>query len=227
MWEEPRSGDMERSQEDLVTIDGEIRGSVATMQLVRFHLLDPSDHIWCQEDASWLDLCLTPRPLNVRARYCDRWGPNRFQRVGGILLMPAGHAMQIKSDGGDHQASVICKLRSESLREWFEGDLEWTDRRLESNLDISSPNIRGLLMRLGDEIRHPGFASEVLAELIAAQLAIELCRYWSALANGPAAGGLAPWRLRLIDERLMELREAPTLAELANLCNLSDRKSVV
>ena len=215
---------MARSQDELITIDGEISGAIATTQLVRFHLLDPSDNIWCQEDASWLDMCLTPRPLNVRARYCDRWGPNRFQRVGGILLMPAGHALQIKADGGDHQTSVVCKLRSEALRDWFEGDLEWTDRRLEANLDIANPNIRSLLLRLGDEIRHPGFASEALAELIAAQLAIELCRYWSAVAKGPAAGGLAPWRLRLIDDRLMELREAPALGELAELCNLSVRQ---
>ena len=34
------------------------------------------------EDGYWLDLCLTPRPANTRARYRDRWGPHRFERVG-------------------------------------------------------------------------------------------------------------------------------------------------
>jgi AraC family transcriptional regulator len=35
---------------------------------------------------------------------------------------------------------------------------------------------------------------------------------------------LAPWRLRIIDERLEALRVAPTLAELAGLCSLSVRQ---
>ena len=56
------------------------------------------------------------------------------------------------------------------------------------------------------------------------QLAIELSRYCRAIADGPMTGGLALWRLRLIDERLREVREAPTLAELAALCRLSVRQ---
>jgi AraC family transcriptional regulator len=110
------------------------------------------------------------------------------------------------------------------VHKWFDGDLVWTDRRLEASLDIASPTVRALLLRLGEELRHPGFASDALTELIAAQLAIELGRYCASITHGPATGGLAPWRLRLIDERLSEVREAPTLAELARLCNLSVRQ---
>jgi AraC family transcriptional regulator len=64
----------------------------------------------------------------------------------------------------------------------------------------------------------------MLVELIAAQIAIELGRYCSAVTEAPANGGLAPWRLRLIDERLVEEREIPTLADLAALCKLSVRQ---
>ena len=99
-----------------------------------------------------------------------------------------------------------------------------SDRRLEASLDISSAQIRSLILRLGEEARHPGFASQMLAELIAGQMAIELFRYCAAITDGPATGGLAPWRLRIIDERLAELRAAPTLAELAGLCDLSVRQ---
>jgi AraC family transcriptional regulator len=56
------------------------------------------------------------------------------------------------------------------------------------------------------------------------QLAIELRRYCAAIDEAPASRGLAPWRLRLIEERLMEVRDAPTLAELAGLCGLSVRQ---
>jgi AraC family transcriptional regulator len=63
----------------------------------------------------------------------------------------------------------------------------------------------------------------MLVELMVAQLAIELGRYWTAVENENASGGLAPWRVRLIDERLREA-EPPTLAERAALCKLSVRQ---
>jgi AraC family transcriptional regulator len=206
------------------TVEAELRVPIATAQLASFNAEGPSENVFYREDEYWLDLCLTPRHRNARARYREHWGPNRFQRLGTVMLMPAGQCAQLRADAGGRQSSIVCILRPEPVRAWFEGDLVWTDRRLESCLDISSANIRSLLLRLGEELRHPGFASESLAELIAAQMAIELSRYCAAIADGPATGGLAPWRLRLIDERLNEVREAPTLAELAGLCNLSVRQ---
>lgn len=206
------------------TVEAELCVPIATAQLASFSTEGPSENIFYREDAYWLDLCLTPRHRNARARYREHWGPHRFERLGTVMLMPAGHCVQCRTDAGGRQSSIVCMLHSEPVRRWLEDDLVWTDRRLESCLDISSPNIRNLLLRLGDELRHPGFASDTLTELIAAQMAIELSRYCAAIADGPASGGLTPWRLRLIDERLTEVREAPTLAELARLCNLSVRQ---
>jgi AraC family transcriptional regulator len=208
----------------LMTLDAEIRVPLAVTRLVRFHMTEPADNILREEETYWLDLCLTPRPRNARACYISRWAPHRFERIGRVFLLPPRETMQARSDGGPTQTSVLCHLRPEPLREWFEGDLEWTDRRLEAGLDIPDVNIRRLLLRLAEELRNPGFASEALVELIVAQLAIELGRYCVAIKEGPASGGLAPWRLRLIDERLREVREAPTLSELARLCNLSVRQ---
>jgi AraC family transcriptional regulator len=102
--------------------------------------------------------------------------------------------------------------------------LSWTDRQLKAGLDIEDANIRGLLLRLAQEARHPGFASDALVELIAAQLAIELVRYSSAITADPVKGGLAAWRLQRIDERLKEGQQVATLAELAALCGLSVRQ---
>lgn len=210
--------------ETLMSVDAEVRVPIATAQLVRFHMTGPADNVMREQETYWLDLCLTPRPRNARACYRDHWGPHRFERLGNVFLLPPRETMQARSDAASTQASVLCHLRPEPLRQWFEGDLEWTDRRLEASLDIPDANVRRLLLRLAEEMRNPGFASEALVELIAAQMAIELSRYCSAIKEGPASGGLAPWRLRLIDERLREVREAPTLAELAALCNLSVRQ---
>ncbi len=211
-------------REALMTLDAEIRVPVAVTRLARFHVTGPADNILREEDAYWLDLCLTPRPRNVRACYVDHWAPHRFERIGNVFILPPRETIQIRSDGGPTQASVLCHLRPEPLRQWFDGDLEWTDRRREACLDIADTNIRRLLLRLAEEMRSPGFASEALVELIVAQIAIELGRYCVAVQEGPSTGGLAPWRLRLIDERLRDVRAAPTLSELAALCNLSPRQ---
>jgi AraC family transcriptional regulator len=208
----------------MMTVDAELRVPVATAQLVRFHMVGPADNILREEERYWLDLCLTPRPENARACYRDRWSPHRFERIGKVFLLPPGETMQARSDGDSSQASVLCHLHPEQIGKWFDGDLQWTDRRLEAGLDIPDANIRGLLLRLAEELRHPGFASAALVELIAAQLAIELSRYCATVTDVPASGGLAPWRLRSIDERLKEVREAPTLAELAAQCKLSVRQ---
>jgi AraC family transcriptional regulator len=215
---------MNLSSNELVTLEAEIRVPIATAQLVRFHITEPADNTKREEDTYWVDLCLTPRPRNTRACYRDHWGPNRFERLGNVFLVPPHETIQTRSDGGSPQSSVLCHLSPEPMRQWLEADLEWTDRRLQASLDIHDANIRGLLLRLADEMRHPGFASDVLVELIAAQMAIELGRYCAAIKGGPSTGGLSPWRLRLIDERLREVQETPTLSELAGLCNLSIRQ---
>jgi AraC family transcriptional regulator len=215
---------VERTAE-LMTIEGELRVPGATAQLVRFHISEPADNILHeQDDAYWLDLCLTPRPRNARACYRDRWAPDHFEPIGDVFLVPPGEIMRAKSDGGRPQSSILCHLRREPIQTWLGGNFDWTDRRLKAGLDIEDANIRGLLLRLAEEVRHPGFASEVMVELIAAQMAIELARYCGAITDAPAFGNLAPWRMRLIDERLREVREAPTLSELAGLCKLSVRQ---
>ncbi len=208
----------------LMQVDAEVAVAGATAQLVRFDLEGPIDHVLQREDSYWLDLCLTPRPDNARARYCERWSARHFERLGRLFMLPAGEPLQTRSDGSNSQASLLCHLEPEVLGEWFDGDLRWTDRRLKASLDIADANIQGLLLRLAEEIRHPGFASETMVELIAAQLALELRRYCAGADTESASGGLAPWRLRLIDERLREDDSLATLVELAELCRISVRQ---
>ncbi len=207
-------------------VDAELQVSAATAQLVHFQGegQGPTDDVMHERETYWLDLCLTPRPRNARACYHGRWNPHHFERLGHIFLVPSGETMRILGEGGVSQASILCHLRPESMREWFEGDLQWTDQRLEASLDIRNVNIRSLLLRLAEEMREPGFASEMLVELAAAQLVIELGRYCTTIRDKVGRGGLSPWRLRLIDERLAEVREAPTLTALAALCKLSVRQ---
>lgn len=210
--------------EPQMTVDAEVHASGMTAQVVRFKMNGPADNVLREEGSYWLDLSLTPRPNNARACYSDHWNPHRFERIGKLFLVPPGETLHARSDGGSSQTSIVCHLRPEALCSWLDEDFEWNDRGLEASLNIQDDNIRGLLLRLAQETRYPGFASEMLVELIASQLAIELGRYFARLSDIPISGGLAPWRLRLIDECLREVRATPTLAELASLCKLSVRQ---
>ena len=210
--------------DEMLKIGSEVRVPVATTQLVHFHFTDPIDVVMFDREAYWLELCLEPRPSNARACYLDHWTAQRFERIGKIYLLPPGETIQTRSDGAASHTSILCHLRPEALSKWFEGELTWTSRRLEATLDIPDANIRRGLLKLAEEMRQPGFASEMLVELVAAQLAIELGRYFTRFDEIPLAGELSQWRLRVIDERLRDVQALPTLSELAALCKLSVRQ---
>lgn len=205
-------------------IEAELSAPMATARIVRFELDQPTNRIFRRDQHYWLDMCLTPRPEKVRGCYSDRWGPHRFERLGEIFLVPPYEALHVRSDTGGNQVSIVCEIEAAAVNRWLDGDIEWTDRRLEAGLDIAHPYIRSCLFRLAEEARHPGPGSALLAEMVAGQLAVEVARYCEAIAEGPISGGLASWRLRLIDERLQQTGEVPSLDALASLCSISIRQ---
>jgi AraC family transcriptional regulator len=206
-----------------MTVEAELRVPLAKAQLIRFEWTEPCDDLIPEDDGHRVDLSVSPRPRNARACYPAHWTAHRFERIGDILFVPAGEVSHVRGDRA-RSASIVCVLDAEATRAMFEDDLTWTDRRLEASLDIRSVSMRTPFLRLGEEVRHPGFASPLLTELIAGQIAVELFRYGAAIADRPTGRGLAPWRLRIIDERLREQLGTPTLAELARLCTLSVRQ---
>ncbi len=205
------------------TVDAELRAPLFHAQVVRFNIPNPTAAVVLYPGAYYINMCLTPRPLDARAGYGDRWGPHRLDRLGDIFLVPPGEALQIKG-GSVQQGSITCQIRAEAIHSLFGNDLEWTDQRLASALDITNAHIRSLLFRLTEEAHHPGFASDRMVGFLAGELAIELGRFCLELNEKPVTGGLAGWRLRLIDERLAESPTAPKLEELASLCKVSTRQ---
>ena len=120
-------------------VEAEMCAPIATASLTRFNL--PSlDHTVVDNDCDWVDLCLTPRPRNTRARFRDRWGPHRFEKLGPLFLMPRGETIQFRTDGGP-QLSIVCRFRDEPLRDWLQESV-WTEQRLEAGLDIANETVR-------------------------------------------------------------------------------------
>jgi AraC family transcriptional regulator len=201
--------------------EAEMKIGLGHIELVHRYWYEPIDVVGTA-NAHRLELCLTPPSKNARGCFVEHWSPHRFERIGNVFLLPANQAVRAKSDCRQQQ-SLVCSFLPEAVAAWFEEDLLWTDARLQASLDIASPSVRSLLFRLGEEVRNPGFASTAMVESIASQIAIELARYCIGIEEQKATGGLSPWKLRLIDERLAEPGAPPSLSELATLCGLSVR----
>ena len=206
-----------------ITVEAEVRGSVLAAQLVGFHIPAPTTSV-LRDDASYqINLCLTPRPLYTRASYHAHWGPHRYEPLGEIFMVPPGEALHVRTGVGE-QGALTCQLKTEALYEILGEELEWTAERLAAALDIPNARIRSLLFRLIEEVRHPGFASAQMIEFLGGELAVELGRFFLEVVERSIVGGLASWRLRLIDERLNNDLTAPSLKELADHCAISVRQ---
>lgn len=208
-----------------MTVKAELRTPISTAEVVHYDDFGAVEMLVESHDSFRVDMCITPRPEGSRACYSNRWNENRFEPLGKIFLIPPGEKLMVCSDGSTMHTSVVCHLKPEIVRAGLEVDLEWNDRLLEAGLDIKHKYIHSLLVRLAGETTHQGFASNTFVEHLSAQLAIELARYFVRIEKVKAhSGGLSPWRLRLIDERLIEIKESPSLLDLANLCKISVRQ---
>lgn len=206
-----------------ITVDAEMTGANLSAQVVRFIIPEPTDTLVATEPHYQINMCLTPRPLNARACYRQRWGPNRFERLGDIFMVPPGEHLQFRGGSG-RQLSIVCQINPALIAAVIGQELQWSDTQLAATLDITNARIRALLFRLTEEVRYPGFASDRMFEHMGSELGIELARFYLEKEEQPATGGLAGWRLRLIDERLSGNPAAPSLGELARHCNMSVRQ---
>ena len=202
-------------------IEAELPLSLGRVQIVRKFWNAPID-VFGTANTHHLELSLLPRSSNATGCFPDHWGPDRFEPIGEVFLLPAQHMVHARSDCR-HQNSVVCSFDPRAVGAWFDDRLKWTDCRLQGSLNIINANVRSLLFRIGEEIRNPGFASETMVELMAAQVAVELSRHLVGIDESKELSGLSPWRLKLIDERLGYGGAPPSLTELATLCNLSVR----
>ncbi len=204
-------------------VDAELIGRALEARIVRYDIPAPIGGMLHDEHRYRINMCLTPRPLQARAGYPERWGKHRLDRLGDIFLIPPGETLQVRGESGK-QSSLLCAIDRSAIDAVVGRSLDWTDALLGATLDITNARIRNLLFRLTEEVHHPGFASEAMVEALTGELAVEIARFCLEAEEAVLTGGLASWRLRLIDERITDNPIAPSLVELAQICNLSVRQ---
>lgn len=177
---------------------------------------------WYSDRTFFFNLSLTGRPISARGRFESMEGD--FRPVGDLFVIPAGQRYLARGGPGRQRNLFVEISTDERLRE--EDDLEMNMVPvLPTCMNMPYLRLRDLLLRIVHEVAKPGFASELLIEGLGVTLLAEAMRVLHQVeANGARKGGLAPWRMRAIEERIRDGEALPTLAELADLCGLSRRQ---
>jgi AraC family transcriptional regulator len=207
-----------------VEVLNEMALSNAHLTLVRINHANPSKHAFRKDGLYWIDQCLTPRRPQASACFVDHWNAARHVALGPLMALPPQHNLILQSAGGPH-ASLIVQMRADAIDRWLPADFQWTERRLEASLNLASEAITALILRLNQELKNPAIGRAVLCDAITTQISIEIARYFIQASPTDTNGGLASWRLRLIEERIAGRdQNFPAVTDLAQLCQMSTRQ---
>ncbi len=191
------------------------------LEVRRFGWREAAENVWATDRRCYLlNMSLSPRPAASEVRNLSSRRPGAA--VGRTFLVPPGQTMRCRNAGKGKTRSLRCAIGAELVESFLNeppGD-DWTD-----SLNLNSGEIEWLLRRMYRELQQPDFVTVAVIEALAKQLAAEIVRQLKPRCADASyhLGGLAPWRMKLIRDRLYCHRELPALAELAELCGMTVR----
>jgi AraC family transcriptional regulator len=154
-------------------------------------------------------------------------GSGKPEHVGRMWLVPPEQSMQIVFPNEGVARSIRCLLDAELFEPFLQNSPSWrgNEDAIREAFHLSGGQIEWLLRRMHRELHDPDFATGPIVESLAKQLAGEIVRKFKLRDATPGfrSGGLAPWRMQLIRQRLLEDQPLPKLEELATLCDMTVR----
>ncbi|WP_165913352.1 AraC family transcriptional regulator [Novosphingobium sp. ST904] len=197
-------------------------GSASAALIVDYERAAPVSGTWHSSSLHYFDMTLNRRPKGALGGFIEDGGEQRS--VGPILFAPAGH--HYAGEGGCGRQKSLCVVVEARLVNDADIDIALSGG-LSHCTNLEGESLRGLLARIEREVLSPGFASAVLLDSLCLSLIVETARALR-LATSPALrkGGLSSRNLRIIEERVHLGDAAPSLSELATLCQLSPRHLV-
>lgn len=165
-----------------------------------------------------LQYALTARRSPIRAAmsqsdWCD---------VGQVMFVPPHTSVSMIVPAGNYDTMQLT----------YSTDMLEQDALIQSALldksgkalNLRSKYISMDLLRLIDILRRPELAQGSVIDAACNMILNEAARTLTYRTEMPISGGLAPWRMRLITDRIRdEAMPAPTISELADMCDLSNR----
>ena len=167
---------------------------------------------------SWL----SPYSFRMQARF-EHPRQSGLREFGNLAFIPAGLPTLCRYQAGSEPHRVIALRLAPHLLERLRDELPAVDARALASCDLRDPDVQDGMRQLAREVLAPGFASSLLVESLGAAMLVRLVRRQghAAARRQAARGGLAPWQMRRISERLADAGATPTLDELASLAGVS------
>jgi AraC-like DNA-binding protein len=215
----------------LASLEGRVEHSLEFAQgqaAIRRHALrQPVENVSViRDDVYSLNLALSRRPAPTTIAHL---GPGRGvgpQELGRVAVVPPGSTVRISTPRGESR-SLHCTLHASLVERLLPRKPEWGVRRSLQAANADSRELEWLLRRISQELAQPAFGSVILVESLASAVCVELIRAFQlGETDEPRLrrGGIAPWRMRRLRERVHADGPPPKLAELAGICGLAERQ---
>ena len=197
------------------------------IEVRQFSWSQPMDNTWETGKRCYLlNMSLNNQEPPVTWTHLDTSLQKRITGRVGLTFVPPGQKM-LSSFGVGNSRSVCCMLDANVVESFLTEapTWNWGPALLNDCAQVSGTEIQWLLRRMYREVQEPDFATTDVLETLAKQMAIEIVRKFKLMDSTDSchAGGLSPWRMRLIRERLYSDAPLPQLEEVATLCDITVR----
>lgn len=214
-------------------LDRQVRFTSGLAELGRFSWAQPVELVLQHpDDVFAFNLALSQRPSRARISPPGQTGDETLETIGRVLLIHPASTFRLSVPSG-HVRSLYCGIECARLERMtgslaaFHGAEAGYGAGADLQSRLNGQTVELLLNRIYEELRDaaPGFEEAV--DGYATALCVELARAIRAAADAPQRrrkGGLAPGRMRLLQDRFHADAPAPRLAELAELCGMTVRQ---
>jgi len=162
-------------------------------------------------------------------RTLTRWGSGRAHfpmRVGELCFAPAQVPWSTHSYGDASGRTFVCRFEPTAFAQRVGLRRDWECSELRPFHPVNNSLIKGLVLRLIQELISPGFASDILIDSMGGMLTVELARHFQvfSLKTKPQHGQLTQWQLNRVRDYVESTSERPiAVRELADICGIGER----
>ena len=210
--------------EELWTTEAAVELDRVRLEVGTFRWPHPVETRICL-DRHQFSFSLSQRPPRSEVSYQLAGTLRQFSDIGDMVFFPAKVPFVGRSEGGP-QRLLICSMKDDEILSGQKPDSEWGAEELTAGLDLKNADMRNSLVRLAQEVLNPGLESKALLPALLTTLKVDLTRSLDmrGVSEDGCKGGLAPWQLRRVKQRVYECsNQNPSIEELATLCGISSR----
>ena len=143
------------------------------LSLIAHGATGPLARTHCPSDST-ISLALRPSRIRSSGTFKTTAARDISGRLGRPVLVPAAHALDVRSDGEAPRRLLCCALTDDRLERDTGMLPSWTSGTLARCLDMRSTPLIGILERLARELEAPGFASDTLVDSTGSTLGGEI-----------------------------------------------------